>query len=105
MNPRIHWRTPDGEEHNFVIGTGEVVIGRSGESTISLPYRHVSRRHAKITAEPEGIVLTDLSSTYGTCINGERIQRKKLAHGDIITLGRDDAELRFMVEDSQPGVR
>ncbi len=100
MNPRIQWRTPDGEDHSFVLSAAEVVIGRSGESTIALPYRHVSRRHAKITLEPEGVVLTDLSSTYGTSINGDRVQRKVLAHGDVITLGRDDAEMRFLVDDS-----
>ncbi|HEX5000297.1 MAG TPA: SpoIIE family protein phosphatase [Terriglobia bacterium] len=105
MTPRIQWRNPDGEERHFVIGAEEIVIGRSGDATISLPYRHVSRRHARIAKEDEGIVLTDLSSSFGTLVNGERIQRRTLAHGDIITLGRDDAELQFLIDDTGPSSR
>jgi pSer/pThr/pTyr-binding forkhead associated (FHA) protein len=41
-------------------------------------------------------LLIDLSSTYGTSVNGQRIEQHRLKHGDSITFGRGDIEFRYM---------
>lgn len=66
------------------------LIGRDG-AQVSLPIRdkRLSRRHAAIQYRAgEGFSITDLGSTNGTFVNGERIgQRLVLCEGDRIRLG------------------
>jgi pSer/pThr/pTyr-binding forkhead associated (FHA) protein len=40
-------------------------------------------------------VIEDLNSTNGTFVNAERINRRTLKEGDIVTLGK--SEFRFVV--------
>jgi hypothetical protein len=66
---------------------GEIVIGRSSELDMVLVEDMVSRRHAKISVENGNIFLEDLGSTNGSFVNGEKINRTKLAEGDRILIG------------------
>jgi hypothetical protein len=47
----------------------------------------VSRKHAKITASGDQIVIQDLGSTNGTFVNGEKIKKARLKEGDRILIG------------------
>jgi pSer/pThr/pTyr-binding forkhead associated (FHA) protein len=54
----------------------------------------VSRRHAQVHRSGSGFVISDLGSTNGTYVNGERlIADHRLADGDIISIGA--VNLRF----------
>lgn len=64
-----------------------VLIGRSQECDLRLADVNVSRRHAEIRQEGTAYVIVDLGSTNGTEVNGRRVQRATLEHGDTITLG------------------
>lgn len=65
---------------------GANIFGR--EEGYILPDEHVSRRHARIMAVSGEYLLTDLGSTNGTVVNGQRIKGATvLQHGDIIQLG------------------
>ena len=64
-----------------------LVIGR-GEADIVLNSRDISRRHARVSRKPDGVVLEDLGSANGTYLNGTMIQqRSRLQFGDRIQLG------------------
>ncbi len=68
------------------------VIGRSEEADIRVPrrFQHVSRRHAEIWADRNGIRLRDLHSKCGTHINGVWIKEHREACvtvGDRIWMG------------------
>lgn len=65
-----------------------LTIGREEGNSIQVNDERVSRFHLKIKHQEEGIVLTDLGSTNGTKVNGERVTLKKLRHGDMIQIGR-----------------
>jgi len=65
-----------------------LTIGREEGNSIQINDERVSRFHLKIKEQEEGIVLTDLGSTNGTKVNGERVTLKKLRHGDMIQVGR-----------------
>jgi hypothetical protein len=69
----------------------ETLLGRDPlRCTIVVPkeYSKVSRLHAVIRREPEGVVLEDMDSHNGTYLGGRRIERKAELHdGGIITLG------------------
>ena len=67
---------------------GELVIGRGPEADLRLGDGLVSRAHARITAVPDGLRLTDLDSRHGTLVNGARLAGARLlVSGDVIALG------------------
>ena len=69
--------------------TGPLRIGRAPENELQLSVDGVSRQHASITPEGDAFWLEDLHSANGTFLNGEKIvARERLAHLDVITLGR-----------------
>ncbi|HMD34934.1 MAG TPA: GGDEF domain-containing protein [Vicinamibacterales bacterium] len=78
----------------------DVVIGRSSDdSTIVLEDDGVSRKHCRITRQPDGTVLAvDLGSTNGTYFNGARIDIATLRDGDKIQLGSTTI-LKFSYQD------
>jgi predicted component of type VI protein secretion system len=65
-----------------------VTIGREEGNVIRLNDERVSRFHAKIQEDHGHVVLTDLDSTNGSCVNGEPIQLRILKPGDQLTMGR-----------------
>ena len=48
----------------------------------------VSRLHCRITAGAAELEVIDLSSTNGTFVNGERVDRARLRDGDRLGIGR-----------------
>ena len=64
-----------------------VSIGRSRSCDLRLPGGDASRRHAEITGGPDGFTITDLGSTNGTYVNGQRVQKHVLQPGDQIEIG------------------
>jgi len=65
-----------------------VTLGREEGNTIRLNDERVSRFHAKVQEDHGHVVLTDLDSTNGSCVNGEPVQLRILKPGDQLTLGR-----------------
>jgi len=63
------------------------IIGRETECDIIIPSRQVSRFHARITINDDGIFLEDLASKNGTHVNGENIIGPvRLEDGDNIQI-------------------
>lgn len=65
-----------------------ITIGREEGNIVRLNDERVSRFHAKIQEDHGQVVLTDLDSTNGTCVNGESIQLRLLRPGDRVCVGR-----------------
>lgn len=69
---------------------GVATIGRDIDNSLQVKHPLVSRKHAEIRATVAACVLTDLDSTYGTLVNGQRIAANEpveLKNGDTITFG------------------
>jgi adenylate cyclase len=64
------------------------VVGRAVTSDIPIFDPTISRRHAELKVSKTGIFLTDLGSSNGTFINGERVQEGTLEPGDSVTFGK-----------------
>ena len=76
--------------------SGELVIGRSSELDMVLIEDMVSRKHAKISLLPGQITISDLGSTNGTFVNGEKVKRARLKEGDRILIGTSILKLVTM---------
>ena len=79
-------RDQNGRVHRL---TGAITrIGRFGDNDIVLDDTDVSRHHAVITDTGTGFVMTDLRSTNGVEVQGQRIRGSApLAEGDHIRIG------------------
>ena len=73
----------------FTLGPGRHTIGRSPQSDVFLDDVTVSRNHAAITRDDDGIVVEDLGSLNGTYVNRRRIESpERLADGDELQIGK-----------------
>jgi DNA-directed RNA polymerase subunit RPC12/RpoP len=63
-------------------------IGRSLAADIRFDDPTVSRRHALIVRQPDGLRVLDDRSLNGVFVNGERVEWSALADGDEIVIGR-----------------
>lgn len=66
---------------------GRWVIGRDATADIVLEDRWVSRYHALLLCDVDGLLLTDLASRNGTRVNGAVIRRRRLLDGDECRVG------------------
>jgi hypothetical protein len=70
------------------IGTGATTLGRSANAEVSFPWDNfISGTHLSIQADPVGVIVTDLHSTNGTFLNGQRITKAVANVGDTIKIG------------------
>jgi hypothetical protein len=75
-------------------------VGRSLAADVRFDDPTVSRRHALLVRQPDGVRVLDDRSLNGVFVNGERIEWRMLRDDDEIVVGR--YRLRFL---SMPGGR
>jgi hypothetical protein len=63
-------------------------VGRSLAADIRFDDPTVSRRHALIVRQPDGLRVLDDRSLNGVFVNGERVEWSTLADGDEVVIGR-----------------
>jgi hypothetical protein len=79
----------DGEELRLVSLAREWTrIGRSLAADVRFDDPTVSRRHALIVRQADGVRVLDDRSLNGVFVNGERVEWRALADGDEIMVGR-----------------
>ena len=80
----------DEPEKTFRILPGNVrTVGRAAGADFIVDGGLVSRVHCRLTALPDGALeVSDLESTNGTFVNGERVTTTRLTSGDKLRLGR-----------------
>ena len=64
-----------------------VKIGRAATAHLQLDHETVGRMHAVIERDADGVSIIDLGNASGTSVNGERVNKAALAHGDVVTIG------------------
>ena len=63
-------------------------VGRSLAADVRFDDPTVSRRHALIVRQPDGVRVLDDRSLNGVFVNGERVEWRVLGDGDEILVGR-----------------
>ena len=72
----------------YVLGPGETLAGRGSDCDIFFGDVTVSRHHAKLTVDENGLHLEDLGATNGTYVNGDRADAADLKAGDELIIGK-----------------
>ena len=62
-------------------------VGRKTEKDLMIPDPRVSRDHAMLVREGADFYVLDQNSRHGTFVNGEKVERRRLAKGDRIEFG------------------
>ncbi|TXT29067.1 MAG: serine/threonine protein kinase, partial [Planctomycetota bacterium] len=78
---------PDAEQRFVIAAEGELLLGRGEDCSVRLRDPSVSRHQCRIRLEADRVTLIDLSSRWGTLVNGRSIKEGELKSGDHITLG------------------
>ncbi len=80
-------------------------IGRQADSDLYLTNSQVSRRHAVIHEDAEGLFIEDLGSRHGTLVNDIRKETARLHSGDRIELGASGITLLFVTSEDHANTR
>ena len=81
-----------GEQANksHTLGDTPFTFGRNTDNTIVFAGGRASRRHAEIRRAGADYLLSDLGSSNGTLVNGQRLTAPhRLRHGDTFEIGDD----------------
>jgi signal transduction histidine kinase len=80
-------------EQIFELKKGPTTLGRAKENDIVILDGSLSRMHARIDATGDRTIISDLQSSNGTFVNGDRITECVLKHGDNVKCG--DVSFQF----------
>jgi len=73
-----------------------ITLGRAASNDIRLDDGTVSGKHAVLHVLGKEVFVEDLDSTNGTVVNGQRVHRRQLRHGDVLRIGQH--ELKYVDE-------
>lgn len=86
----------------FPLHLGTHTIGRDSTNQVVIPDGDVSRTHASITVDAQGVWITDLGSSFGTFVNGQQVtQPVWLNPNDTIQIG-SAAQMVFQSSSASP---
>ena len=86
------------ERANFIVGRSECAHFR-----LPIKDKRISRIHFMIEMNPPQCRLTDMESTNGTKVNGQKVARAELKDGDLITAGQSVLLVSVLGSDEPPG--
>lgn len=85
--PRIQYTTPGGASGALELTAERMSLGRADDNQLVISDDSVSSHHGEVTFDGNGWFLTDLGSTNGTKVGGERVESVELSVGGAFTLG------------------
>jgi pSer/pThr/pTyr-binding forkhead associated (FHA) protein len=90
VDSRYLFMIRDGEKagQSFALDRPVMTIGRGSESEVIINDTSISRRHAQILRQSDGIYVQDLASRNGTMVNDKLLHKPQLLEpGDIVCVG------------------
>lgn len=85
---KLEVRIKDRKVNEVGLSSGKsLTIGRRDDNGLVLDLPTISLLHARIDEEGDEWVLTDLGSSNGVSVNGDRVKRRKLKAGDEVGIG------------------
>ena len=72
---------------DLALGAARILVGRSRTCDLVLSDTQASKEHIAIELQAEGFVVTDLETSNGTKLNGQKVTRAVLQNLDRIQIG------------------
>lgn len=94
----IQFQLPGAERQAVDLKPLPFVIGRAESVDLQIPANRVSREHAVVSWEGGEFWIRDLGSTNGTFVNGARVERHRLGHGDTLCIA--DIDLQLLLDEA-----
>ncbi|HEX7175299.1 MAG TPA: FHA domain-containing protein [Pyrinomonadaceae bacterium] len=92
---------PGQRSHSVAVAGPSVSVGRRPDNTICLDDTNVSKYHAVIEWRDDAYWLSDLGSSNGTSVNGERLgSTRRLRNNDLVSLG-GTSTLQLFIDERQ----
>jgi Nif-specific regulatory protein len=82
---------------------GPLLLGRDASSQVRTSDAAVSRKHCSVTEVASGFEIEDLNSHNGTFVNGTKVSRKAIQHGDRIRIGGSEFVFLTGPDDNDTG--
>ena len=109
-------RTPQGEAVGYLVLTrkgrhvadfplreGRSIIGRTRDNDIPVESQYISRHHAQVICDRDGILVEDLRSTNGIHVGARRVDRQRLGDGEAFAIGEFEFTFRRLSPGSEAG--
>jgi serine phosphatase RsbU (regulator of sigma subunit) len=90
------------ERRTVVLDHFPFTVGRRADRDLVMADPRISREHAQFVRESDGAYLVDQGSRHGSFVNGERVNRRKLARNDHIEFGVQGAAYVLFSPDRSP---
>jgi len=88
MNPKLIEPGPGSKSREIAVHQEEFLIGRGTDCDLRLKGTAISRHHCLLRFRGQEASITDLGSSNGTFVNGQRVRSQTTLHsGDEIRLG------------------
>jgi len=88
--PTVTLRFKGKDLGHWVLDRPVLNIGRTEDNDIAIDNLAVSRLHAVLEQDQGQYYIRDCDSLNGTSLNGNRVGRARLNHGDVITIGKHE---------------
>lgn len=88
----------------FDLESGFLTVGRGEACSVRFDpagERIASKQHCFIEAKPDGYYIADNNSTNGTIVNGQRVERQRLNHGDTLQFGKNGVTASIQIDNAQ----
>ena len=77
----------------FQLREGPNIVGRELGAEVQMSDPQVSRRHAVVSVKEDRVTVSDIGSSYGTTINGQKLTGARLSIGDHVFVGQSELVL------------
>lgn len=95
LTPRLRVLYPEAERREISLRQGVTVLGRGLDADVNFNDELISRRHCEIRRIGNAVQVTDLGSSNGTYLNGEKIGKKALLPQNELQIGSVVMKLVF----------
>ena len=72
-----------------------LVLGRRETCDICLQFPNISGKHCELTFKDGIWIVRDLDSTNGVKVNGERVMKKILHSGDVLSIAKRNYAIQY----------